>query len=282
MSEGGKEIIRHAIIGGLLMVVLLVADLLNHAYGRPELLITYNRVWIVIVLLGFVLAFALIWLVELLWYRTEILKKRRRDQEKIKLVNPIGVVDGTWIDVIWQRSETDPLQTSIIEIESTVGGRFKVRGHTFNVDDLKTEKGTFTSDNTITMEDNRGLMYQYKGQEVNPAGGPAIEHFGVGFYNFQRAASGQLEFSGSFMATVEEQNRRVEGRRLTDAEADAFGVLRSLTVKNKAKEDVAWKLWNDFITEKRTKRPVLRTIAEPVTGPALTTAHQPAEDEEDG
>ena len=280
MTEGGKEIVRHAVIGGLVMAVLLTADLLNHAYGRPDLLATFSGIWILIVVAGFALAFALIGIVERVWYNGEIAHKRWRDQQKIQLAGDIGIVDGTWIDVIWKASDTEPEQTSIIEITSTVGGGFKVRGHTFDVSNLNKEKGKFTSDVTQTMVDQRGVMYQYIGQEANPSGGPAIGHSGLGFYNFHKAASGQLEFSGAFMATVEHGNRRVEGRILSESQTDAFSFLLSTTKKDATKEQVAKAIWQGFIDEKRATHSTIPSNQR--TRSAITAQSGQTEMEEDG
>ena len=203
MESRGRELRDHAVIAGLVAAAIVVFEVRFHdAVEQKWHWLAFAGLFAV-----YIAAFFLIWLFDL---GLEWVHKR----ERVRL-GKAGIVDGDWIDGIWDGQEGHLIMGSIVNIKSTPG-RFEISGISYRLDG--TRVGGFTGWG-VKWEKNI-LSFAYDGEEATPRilrlGRITDDRpdFGVGYYKFVPPHAGNAnEFSGYFLSTLDRPVRRVQGKR---------------------------------------------------------------------
>jgi hypothetical protein len=150
-SERRKEIVHHAVIGGLLAMALgvfhfLSEGLFNDIFKNYPVVLGAFRAHPIgfgitsLLIIGFII-FAVIYQLEAHWERMQT-RLEQALKAQPRPIPRVGLVDGHWVDAIWD-SEKRLIQGSVIKITSTTEKGFKVNGVSYYADDVENEVGDF-------------------------------------------------------------------------------------------------------------------------------------------
>src|ERR1022692_882901 len=223
MHNEQQEIMRHAVVGGLVAVSLaafheIAETLAKELFGGKNVLLRIVE-WLTL----FSVVFAAILLIE-------AYLRRRQWRAKISLAD-IGVIDGRWLDVVVNRGEIRA--AGISEISSATGEGFRIRGIVYEFGPTGINRAAHGRWSTLqgTVFGSNGIAYVFEGE--TPA---KTEHFGVGYTRFMRGRDQrELRSEGAFLARQEDDAFHTTAIRLNE------GTPNSLT------DDEVFAILDDFV-----------------------------------
>jgi hypothetical protein len=237
MANRKHELIDHALVGGLVVVLLtsfheLTEIWIRHAFGKGGV----SRIawaWAGLILGGFLAGF-----LGTVWLDTYL--ERRRSKEPIRLED-VGRVDGLYMDAIVENQKITA--GSIVDIASSIRTGFTVTGRTFEFEsgklNIEMPPNRFEGRHGAPFARN-GISYGYKGELVARPGRARQEHFGVVYYQFVELAGERTCFVGAFLAREERATCHVIGKMLpkdlSDREANKF---LKMWIENEVLDDIA-------------------------------------------
>ncbi len=81
-------------------------------------------------------AFVIIWTVSSTWERAERRRREAAYVDPIPLAD-VGLVDGSWIELVWRGNDQKPSLASVVRITSTNRENFSIRGSVYAIDSLR-------------------------------------------------------------------------------------------------------------------------------------------------
>jgi hypothetical protein len=216
-SQQDRHIDHEARVAGVVAVAVCLLELsvnewVHEFYGR-------SPVWTIVaglavILMLFRVVFLAIRSYERRWHAEE---KQRRDLELKRKVNlRVGVVDGVWIDAVWDISTRQLVEGSVLKIESS-GAGFQVEGWAYASRVMAGDSdlahvgscGHFIGRTQHWHED--GFVYTYKGNK-----GPTQRDDGAVVYEFSSHGAGHVSVCGMFCGFGLKSAYYVEGKRVSD------------------------------------------------------------------
>jgi hypothetical protein len=211
MDHEQHEIMRHAVIGGLVAVALAsfheVAEKVAKEWLDGHAVLTSVVEWSSLFLVVFVAILVI-----------EGYLRRRQWKARIRL-DGVGYVDGRWICVRVRDGEVTG--ATVLEISSAAGEGFRISGSAHSVGPgglVPAPIGHFQTTHGTLFAKN-GIAYVFEGH--TPQG---KEHFGVGYHRFQQQGTSKtVGLEGAYLARQENKITHTFGARLNE------GALNALT-----------------------------------------------------
>lgn len=242
MSE--ERLISHdARIAGVVAVFVAIAELaisewIHEAYHRYPLWTIF--VGVVAILVLFFLVFLVIRSYERWWHSEEASRKEAAFKEPIKLRN-CGIVDGIWVDAIYDIQSKKRVEGSVIKIESR-GDGFSIEGWAFdneavvNTDNVNNlAQCGHWSGSSRHWTDN-GFVYAYEGgKDVRQRDKGAV------VYEFIVSGGRELRMEGIFFGFGLQTAYYIQGKRIdSNSKTTSSGLRREkLTLQNFLRKEQA-------------------------------------------
>jgi hypothetical protein len=197
------SVLEHAIVTGLLVAGLTVFEWVRQSY--PGEFQKYPFVFYAVAL-AFVFTVIVFGIYNVSRYFESRLEAAMRGQPIP--VRRLGVVDGIWLEVIWDGRTKRRAEVSIVKIESTAGEGFSLWGRSYD-DDHISEVGHFAG--TGYLRGDADLVYHYEG-----AGSIGTNDKGVGYCTFQQDPihPDEAKFDGAFLKLGGNTHRYFHGRKV--------------------------------------------------------------------
>lgn len=200
-SHEAKEILHHGLIGGVVAVILVAVDLLQHG------VLSKHPWWLAIAALP--VAFAIAFLSLALFERYARLKV------PLRLDGIEDTVDGVWVYKTMDVGGDKWNRGSVTTITSS-GWGFRLEGHSYSQVDLKIPAGHFRGQGYLWEDDK--VSFRYRGFESNDRSSGLTHDLGVGYYQFYRVDN-KLFIRGAFTGFLGPEqrmiSRRLEGFRVS-------------------------------------------------------------------
>ncbi len=214
MAEDARRLIDHeARVTGIVAVAVALAEIgigewLHDAWPQYRVWVIAGGVIAIFVLYRFVMF--VIRRYETGWHAREAALKEEADRKPIP-IGKLGVVDGIWLDAIYDLQTRTLVKGSVIKISST-GAGFDVEGWSYEKPALLTAPDVATVDecghwvNTGSHWSEDSLVYSYKGDDSTRRDtGPVI-------YEFKHVGTA-LGLSGAFFGFGLQEAYLVQGFR---------------------------------------------------------------------
>ena len=211
-----RQIAHHARIAGIVAVFVSVAELaisewVHEAYSNYPLWTLLGGGAAILAL--FFAVFSVISRYERKWHDKERERKELAFRQPIQL-QKCGVVDGIWVDAIYDIYTKQRVEGSVIQIESS-GAGFTVEGWAYDSNALEQAEdlsqvancGHFSGSSRHWDED--GFVYAYDGTK-----GVKQRDKGAVVYEFTRPGGNQLRMSGVFFGFGLQTAFYIQGKRI--------------------------------------------------------------------
>ncbi len=214
--EDERQIVHHARIAAFVAVFVAAAELaisewVHGAYEKYPL-------WTVLIGITAFLAlfFAVFWVIRLYersWHTRDTERRELAFKQPITLLK-CGVVDGIWIDAVYDVYTKECVEGSVIKIESS-GAGFYVEGWGYDredlqhADDLSKVPSCSHFSGTGRQWDSDCLIYAYEGMK-----GLKQRDKGAVVYEFTRPGGSQLMMSGVFFGFGLQTAFYLRGKRI--------------------------------------------------------------------